>query len=862
MKLDLNCWFVFGLTVAIVISPFVSNAQLSDKGLPESYSIELKNELIVPKLKLDSVHIQKMLANDKEFNIDNRYGVVDSCDINLKVVGVKTDIQGKGTIWRYKIESENAYSLGLYFKVYHLPPKAKVFIYNSSKSQLLGAFTNRNNSNFGHQLPIADFPGKDLIIEYFEPQSPEFSGELVLGAVSQAYMELKSGITGRISVNCPQGANWKEEKNSVCLMTFHDYRNAYYCTGALINNVKQDQTPYFLTANHCIRSESMANTLVTYFNYENSACNTYDASDKQTLAGATFKSGSSYSDFSLLLLNEYPPDEYNPFYAGWDARGNDPSWGVCIHHPNGLPKCIAIDSLPVYGFSEKTQWTWNGLNLSSTTLPYSHWALEFSQGAVELGSSGSPLFDQNKRIVGQLHGGSNFLLLYGKFSLSWNYYTAYTQQLAHWLDPDSTNLRILNGIWKIPPKANFSSQLQQVCPNTPVLFFDQTTQSPISWRWTVNPSTYTFANGTDSTSQNPQIVFLNEGRYSVSLNSSNRYGSDQITQQNYILSQSKLDVRFVQPGNNNVVCACDLNAFPLVVKGAISYEFMIDKADLIDLKHNADTVLLTLNTTANRFNSFDTWLKVIGTNGTCIAADSLLLHIIIQPNDHIVNAAKLHLGRNMGYSNHCATVEKNEPHPSSSDCLAENSWCPNLMGDYNVLNNSIWFTFKAPSNGGLTINTTGFDDQIAVYETLSDSSKLMGKKIQYTMLAANDDRSNNDNTALLENLVLTEGKQYLLQVDGNNAAFGDLVIELLSNSLEIVPNPSKGIFKLTVSNPEAGTADVIVSDLNGKKMIVRKYNVTSDANKFEIDLSGHPKGIYMLNVLINGSNLSKKLVLW
>ena len=862
MKLFLNCWFVIGLAVALVISPFVAWGQVSEKGLPESFFLELKHAVLVPVLKLDSVQEQRMLASDKELSIDNRYGVIKEIGIDIKEAGAQTKIPGKGTIWQYKIESEDAYSLGLFFKAYHLPPKAKVFIYNTSRSQLRGAFTNCNNKGEALQLPIAEFPGKDLIIEYFEPFTPEFPGKLVLGAVSQAYTDFKKGVIDRIGINCPEGADWQKEKNSVCLMTFHDGRFSYYCTGALVNNVKQDQTPYFLTANHCVRTEQVANTVVTYFNFENSACHTYDALESQTLSGATFKSGSSYSDFSLLLLKEYPPDEYNPYFAGWDARGNDPSRGVSIHHPNGLPKCISIDSLPIDGYSEKVQWTTDGLRLYSTTLPYTHWAVEFTRGSVELGSSGCPLFDQNNRIVGQLHGGANFVLLFGKFSLSWDHHSSYNQQLAHWLDPDRTTQKTLDGIWKIPPKANFRAQIQQVCPNTPVLFYDQTTQNPIGWLWKIRPSSYSFANGTDSTSQNPQIVFQEEGRYSVSLHTSNKYGTDELTQQNYILSQSKLDVKFVDTGSSKMVCGCDLKAFAVVANGAVSYDFKIDKTGLIDTKSSADTLYLTLNPSAQITQSFDTWVKVEGTNGTCSATDSLLLHINIQPNDHIANAARLHLGRNTGYSNQCATVEKNEPHPWSTGCVAENSWCPNLSGGYNVLNNSVWFTFMGPSNGGLTINTNGFNNQIAVYEATNDALVSKGNKIQYTLLAANDDRSNTDHTALIENLVLVEGKEYLLQVDGNNAAYGDLVINLESHSLEVYPNPSTGLFRLVISNPDAGMAEVTISDLNGKKMFFNPYQVSPDSNQFDIDLSGCAKGIYLINVRMNGYNLNKKLLLW
>jgi len=858
MRLCINCWLIIGMTLGFVLRSTDTSAQLFEKGIPESFLLKQKQAVIIPTLRLDSIHVQKMIASDRQFRIDNRYGVVQQTEINIKTAGVKTEIEGGGTIWRYQVESNDAFSLGIFFKTYRLPPKAKVFIYDSSGTQLRGAFTAINNNPF-NQLPVAEFSGKNLIIEYDEPASCEFSGELVLGSVSQAYIPFQSGVIDRIGINCPQGDNWKMQKNSVCLMTFHDLRFSYFCTGALINNVREDLTPYFLTANHCIQTEEEANTLVTYFNYENSTCSSFDASDSHSLAGATFKSGSSYSDFTLLLLNEYPPDEYNPYFAGWDARGNNPDWGVCIHHPNGQPKCIAIDSVQITSDPEKVQWSSDGLRLSSTSLPNTHWGFHVVQGAPEYGSSGSPLFDQNKRVVGQLHGGDNFMLLYGKFSLSWNFNSSYTEQLAHWLDPDSTTL-VLDGIWKIPPTAGFRSELQEVCPNTPVLFYDESTQRPSGWVWHVKPSTYHFAGGTDSTSQNPQIVFLDEGNYTVTLKSSNKYGSNRLTQENYIHARTKLQVRFLRAKNDNLVCGCDLKKYPLVAAGGISYDFKTDRPEMIATTLRADTAFLTLNPDGNYTQSFDTWVKVTGTNGTCTASDSMMLHVLIQTNDNIVNAARLHLGRNTGYSNKCATVEMNEPHPSST-CTDENSWCPNPSGRYSVLNNSVWFTFIAPADGLLTIDTRGFDDQIAVYKASSYRSLLLGDNSDYRLVAANDNRSATDNTALLKNLVLEPGKLYWLQVDGDIRAFGDLVIDLISNSLEVFPNPSKDIFNVIISNPGPGNASVAMYDLNGRKILTRQYTVSLNSNKFILDLSGYPKGIYLLNVQVNGSILSKKLIL-
>lgn len=860
MRRLIYCWFVFSLTFGIGINCFESKAQVSEKGLPESFLIEQKQAVIIPEMKLDSVRIGKMLEEDKKFSIDNRYGVIQSCGINIKESGIKTEIKGKGTIWQYKIESENALSLGIFFKKYHLPTNANVFIYNSSKTLLRGAFTHKNN-NLKNILPVAEFPGKSLIIEYFEPMSAEFSGELILGSVSQAYINIQQIAENRIGINCEEGADWQIAKHAVCLMTFHNFQNSYFCTGSLINNVKDDETPYFLTANHCINTELVANTLITYFNFENSTCDSDDAAFFQTLSGATFISGSTDSDFSLLLLSEYPPDEYNPFYAGWDISGENPRTSACIHHPDGAPKSIATAHNTSFSYPEKIQWFSDELVLVSTTLPGTHWYSLFNVGLPETGSSGAPLFDQNKRIVGQLHGGVNSVLLYGKLSVSWDFHADYTKQLAYWLDPAKSRTT-LDGIWKMTPRTNFRAELQEVCVNSPVLFNDKSTHKPTEWHWQIDPPTYSFVNGTDSTSQNPQILFLKDGTYSVKLRTSNKYGTHELLQNKYIIARSKLDVRFLKARRDSVICGGDLQGFPLIAGGAVAYRFEIDRPELIDAEISSNSVFLTLKSSANYTKSFDTWVKVTGTNGHCIASDSILLHIIIQPNDNIANATKLFLGRNSGYTNKCATDEVNEPYPPSVGCLVKKSWCPDFKPTKSLIDNSIWFTFVSPSNGMITINTTGFDNQIAVYESSNYRGIVSNDKKQYSLVAANDNRSNSDKTALLEDLALEPGKQYWLQVDGNNAAYGNVTIDLVGNSLEalVFPNPSNGIFNINIFHPDHGTADASVYDLNGRILFSKQYQVNMYSTQFNFDLKKYPKGIYILRINLNGLSVSKKLI--
>jgi hypothetical protein len=156
----------------------------------------------------------------------------------------------------------------------------------------------------------------------------------------------------------------------------------------------------------------------------------------------------SGSDFFLVLLGTPVPESYNAYFNGWSREVSTPSTsGVSIHHPQGDIKKISAYTTPL----EPAVWK-GGSKLA-------HWLVKWSQtpnghGTTEGGSSGSPLFDSQGRLIGTLTGGdsscdSAFLESpdwYGMFSYSWDKNgTDSVSVLKYWLDPDSTNIMSLNG---------------------------------------------------------------------------------------------------------------------------------------------------------------------------------------------------------------------------------------------------------------------------------------------------------------------------------------------------------------------------------------------------------------------------------
>ena len=432
--------------LTIILFSSSSFAQLSTGGQPHSFAVQAQSS--VPSVVMADVDVAKLLAEDEQeekLGVPMRFGFPFDVNYNLLNSGVWETMSDGWKVWRFRIEAPGAKSINLLYDNFWLPEGAKFYLYSEDQQMTIGAYTAQNNKEHG-EFATSPVKGEVTILELNVPPEVSYPGEISISRIVHDYRDILKlgyekgfGSSGSCNnnVNCPEGDDWQNQKRSVAMVILGS--GTRWCSGSMINNVRQDLTPYFLTADHCTGS---SNTWIIMFNYESPNCSNINGPTWMTVQGTTMKAQNAFSDFALVELNETPPDSFNLFYAGWSAIDINADSVVGIHHPAGDIKKISFD----YGQVSTTTYL-----QSSVPGNGSHWRVgNWEDGTTEGGSSGSPIYNRDGQIIGQLHGGYASCTSitpdwYGKFSQSWDYGSSISNRLMDWLDPDNTGALVLNG---------------------------------------------------------------------------------------------------------------------------------------------------------------------------------------------------------------------------------------------------------------------------------------------------------------------------------------------------------------------------------------------------------------------------------
>ncbi|MBV5315756.1 MAG: T9SS type A sorting domain-containing protein [Prolixibacteraceae bacterium] len=438
------------LFILTVFLPFLADGQISQYGVPiqviKQKSVSQNSDLVV----MPTVDNLKMRSKYSRQNTDllKSFRFAHSFDVSLtpKNSG-KWYNTTEVNVWQLRIRSTDAYSLNLILDQFHLPENARLYLISAKTGDVKGAFTSANNSE-NNILAIEPVEGDELMVQYEEPVNVSFPGQIRISKVAHDFVGILTydpriplGLSGacNINVNCDLANGTENIRDAVCRIIIE---GAEICSGALINNTAMDGTPYVLTAYHCISTAKKAQSSVFLFNFESPYCGSIIGDVSRSLSGSSLKASLNVLDFSLVQLNTTPPYYYRPYLVGWNRKTTPPTSTICIHQPYGDIKKIAIDNNPSTTAS-----------YSGTYLTNGFWRIgQWEKGVTEVGSSGGPLFDPNKLLVGTLTGGGANCTLptndyFEKFALSWNHRTdSISRQLKYWLDPLNSGAETLSGM--------------------------------------------------------------------------------------------------------------------------------------------------------------------------------------------------------------------------------------------------------------------------------------------------------------------------------------------------------------------------------------------------------------------------------
>ena len=381
------------------------------------------------------------------------YGRMCTVGASLFSHGAWTVLPNGDRIWRLKVISPGALATDLFFEDFHLPPGAYMHVYDPQRTQVHGAFLDKHVQSHGYFTTDMIF-GESCVIEYYEPLLVKGEGHFTITQVSHAYRMVgasSAADTCEVDVNCSEGEGWQAQRDAVVRIRVVDPEGTGYCTGVLMNNTAQDCRPYILTAMHCAEESTVAhfNQFVFRFGYQRAGCDSGQLLQGANMNGCVKRAdsndggGNQGSDFLLLELNDPLTADLVPYFAGWDVTNAPSPSGKGIHHPAGSMKKIST-------YTSATQST------SWGSASGSHWRVRWVQtengrGVTEGGSSGSPLFDPQRRVVGTLTGGASCCAINGcgpsTGPNAWDYYGKIShhffgnpngpgQKLRDWLDPN------------------------------------------------------------------------------------------------------------------------------------------------------------------------------------------------------------------------------------------------------------------------------------------------------------------------------------------------------------------------------------------------------------------------------------------
>ncbi|MFM7177086.1 MAG: S8 family serine peptidase [Bacteroidota bacterium] len=344
-----------------------------------------------------------------------------------------------------------------------------------------------------------------------------------------------------------------------------------------------------------------------------------------------------------------------------------------------------------------------------------------------------------------------------------------------------------------PPVAAFNVNPTNICVGQTINLTDLSTNLPISWNWVITPSTgFTFANGTSSASQNPNITFSTAGSYDIQLTVSNSFGSSTVTQ-------------------NTALSVGIANSLPITET--------FQAANFPPVNWNVENV-----------DNSTTWVQstsVTGADGNPTLASFM--------DNYNYNAA----GQEDGI-----LTERIDLNNVNTGYLTFDVAHARYSQAYEDA-----LRIDISTDCGATFIPSGYLKQGTALATVPDQTTLFTPQNASNWRKDTLDLSGYVNNEIIVKFVNITGYGNSLYLDNINVDFtSSLAQNTALNALTVYPNPGTGLFTLEISSSNSSKTNITVADTKGSIVYDDELVVYKGVNRRSIDLTNLPKGVYQLKI--------------
>ncbi|WP_172805267.1 T9SS type A sorting domain-containing protein [Aquiflexum balticum] len=387
---------------------------------------------------------------------------------------------------------------------------------NDAESFVLGPITVENVSR-NIDFDPGFIPGDKIRVLLIEAQNEIEKSNLVISRVGHIVYDFfgvrKTVFEGRsncygfdCSSSCLENIvcfpDFNDESRAVALITYTDPLDEFnnigiHGTGYLINNGFQDKRPLFLSMIHGIAGY-MTPDLKLIFHYKSPQCNnSIEGPVAYFVQGAIPLVLDPSNDLRLIELQTNPGTSQifstNPVsYLGWSIIDEPITKTYGVHHPKGDVQKYMEGGLAIPIVEPGTS--------------YNVWKYNLNNGFPETNSSGSPTFNQFKRVIGSLRSAEQVLTCSNfqnidtysvRISKSW-------PVLCQFLDPGNEGIVAMNTLIDNPVDKVFSSISgpDYLCSTSSFNLINAPLDLPVAW--TVSP-THLFSGSTSGSSSSAPL---------------------------------------------------------------------------------------------------------------------------------------------------------------------------------------------------------------------------------------------------------------------------------------------------------------------------------------------------------------------